>query len=133
MHRSHLITKDPSGKCSSQPPTLPLICNASQPAGHSKASSHWSTGRCWWPVVCNRHQLLSTHFSHGLATQVEMRPKAPATWEAVPYASYSTDKTRRAEMPFKVLLRHAIGMPCRSEGSRGVPVMWPYSMSGPLG
>ena len=36
IHHRHIIAKDP-GECSSQPPTLPLICKASQPAGHSKS------------------------------------------------------------------------------------------------
>ena len=36
IHHCHINAKDLRGKRSSQPPTLPLLCKASQPAGYSK-------------------------------------------------------------------------------------------------
>ena len=40
MHHCRPIVEDPISRCLSQlPPTQPLICSASQPAGQSKASS----------------------------------------------------------------------------------------------
>ena len=91
-----------------------------------KSQFHWSTGRCWWPVVYNGHQLLSTHFSHGLAIQVEL-VAAVAKGPSLRVLFHGLDTSRRSAFQSSA---EACYMQLR--GPRGAPVKLQYSMSGPL-
>ena len=80
-----------------------------------KSQFHWSTGKCWQSVVCSRHQLLSTHFSHGLAIQVELvaaEAKSPSDLGGSPlrvlFHGLDTSRRNAFQSSAEACYRHAL-------------------------